>query len=199
MSHPHEIRHMTASAVVIDGGMVLLVHHRATGVWMFPGGHVDAGEDPAQAALREVFEETSVQATIVRQRHMDLPGMRRLPSPWMTFEIPAPAKPERPGKPAEAEHSHIDFLFLASADRRQHLVGAEHEVSGVGWFDIRTLDQYDVRAEVPTVARLAWDDMPGRQARGVHGGITVVGNGAVSISNTAVGHGATVVNRDDRS
>lgn len=38
--------------------------YRETGpwVWQFPQGGMDAGEDPAEAALRELFEETGIRA-----------------------------------------------------------------------------------------------------------------------------------------
>ncbi len=52
-----DTRHFTASMVVLDveRGLVLLVHHRASGLWMFPGGHVDPDEAAHEAALREVL------------------------------------------------------------------------------------------------------------------------------------------------
>lgn len=45
------IRHFTASAIVLDDhDRVLLVHHNKLGQWLYPGGHIDPNEDPAQAA-----------------------------------------------------------------------------------------------------------------------------------------------------
>ena len=151
-------RHLTASMVVIDPhhGTVLLVWHRATGTWMFPGGHVDPGETPGEAAVREVLEETGIHATIVHQEWMGLPGMVQQPTAWLTYEIPAPAKPERPGKPAEAAHSHIDLLFIGTADSAMPTTAAEQEVAGVQWVPIDGIDLVGCRAEVPDVAREAW-------------------------------------------
>ncbi len=51
-----------ADAVIIEHGRVLLVHHADLQEWFFPGGHVDPGEHPADAAVREVLEETGVTA-----------------------------------------------------------------------------------------------------------------------------------------
>lgn len=157
-AHGAPARHLTASMVVLDPDVpaVLLVHHRATGVWMFPGGHVDAGEDPAGAALREVFEETGVEARIVHGPRLELPGMVWLPSPWLTCDMPAPSKPARgPGLPAEAAHWHVDMLFVGVASSSAELVAQEDEVAGVRWMPLDELDSLAVRGEVPTVARLA--------------------------------------------
>ena len=54
--------HLTASAVVLDARRTtLLVHHRRTGLWLQPGGHVEDGDASlADAALREAVEETGL-------------------------------------------------------------------------------------------------------------------------------------------
>jgi 8-oxo-dGTP pyrophosphatase MutT (NUDIX family) len=40
---------------------------KAEGVWALPKGNVDAGESPAETALREVREETGVEARLVEK------------------------------------------------------------------------------------------------------------------------------------
>jgi 8-oxo-dGTP pyrophosphatase MutT (NUDIX family) len=50
-----------AIGVVLDGEGSVLLHRRSdTGRWALPGGIIDPGEQPADAVVREVFEETSV-------------------------------------------------------------------------------------------------------------------------------------------
>lgn len=51
-----------AGAVVRDDkGRVLLQRRSDNGRWGLPGGAVDPGEHPAQALVREVFEETGLK------------------------------------------------------------------------------------------------------------------------------------------
>jgi 8-oxo-dGTP diphosphatase len=55
------------SAVVRNSnGQVLLARRSDNGRWSLPAGVIDPGEQPADAVLREVFEETGVQAEIER-------------------------------------------------------------------------------------------------------------------------------------
>ncbi len=54
------------------GGLVfynrrLLMIHRIRGAWIFPKGHIDPGEAPEEAALREVREESGIHARIMRK------------------------------------------------------------------------------------------------------------------------------------
>jgi len=51
-----------AGGVVFDAGGRVLVLHHANGDWVFPKGHVEEGETPLQAALREVREEAGITA-----------------------------------------------------------------------------------------------------------------------------------------
>jgi 8-oxo-dGTP diphosphatase len=56
-----------ASAVVINAAGEVLLHRRSdNGRWSLPGGAVDPGEQPAEAAVREVFEETGIVAEVIR-------------------------------------------------------------------------------------------------------------------------------------
>ena len=59
----------SAGGVLRDGDKVLLVQTtnlKGEPVWTFPKGLVEEGETPAQAALREVREETGYEAEIVK-------------------------------------------------------------------------------------------------------------------------------------
>ena len=54
-------------AVVLDGeGATLLVREKEDGLWTLPGGWVDVGESPSEAAEREVKEESGYEVRAVR-------------------------------------------------------------------------------------------------------------------------------------
>ena len=55
-----------AAAVVVDQGKVLLIKRRDVEVWALPGGAVESGESLAQAAVREVREETGLEIELTR-------------------------------------------------------------------------------------------------------------------------------------
>jgi 8-oxo-dGTP pyrophosphatase MutT (NUDIX family) len=49
---------------VINGGRVLLTKREDFEVWCLPGGGIDEGESPAEAAVREVREETGLEVAL---------------------------------------------------------------------------------------------------------------------------------------
>jgi 8-oxo-dGTP pyrophosphatase MutT (NUDIX family) len=52
--------HVTGSAIVLGPKGVLLHRHKRLGLWLQPGGHLEPGESPWDAALREGQEETGL-------------------------------------------------------------------------------------------------------------------------------------------
>lgn len=55
--------HVTASAIVVGPRGTVLHRHKRLGLWLQPGGHIDQGEAPWEAAVREVVEETGIRAS----------------------------------------------------------------------------------------------------------------------------------------
>jgi ADP-ribose pyrophosphatase YjhB (NUDIX family) len=66
---------LAAYALCVDDDRLLLVRvapgYPATGVWTLPGGGVNFGEDPADAALRELTEESGLTGELDRLAFVD--------------------------------------------------------------------------------------------------------------------------------
>jgi 8-oxo-dGTP pyrophosphatase MutT (NUDIX family) len=74
------IRRTRAQALIIQGGKVLLAKHHDLTIdqvyWCMPGGGVEAGETPEQAAVRELKEETNLDIRIIAKiGELMLPGV----------------------------------------------------------------------------------------------------------------------------
>jgi len=68
-------KEFSAGGVIIEDGKTLLIRMRNLKgelVWTFPKGHVEAGETPELAALREVTEETGCRCRGVDDRALQL-------------------------------------------------------------------------------------------------------------------------------
>lgn len=61
MPHIHKDIDFTVAGGIVNRGRIALVHHRKLRRWLLPGGHVELTEDPDQALLREIYEETGLR------------------------------------------------------------------------------------------------------------------------------------------
>jgi 8-oxo-dGTP pyrophosphatase MutT (NUDIX family) len=111
--------HVTASAFVVSSRGVILHRHRRLGIWVQPGGHVDIGEGPEQAALRETLEETGLVAVHlepVRLFHVDVhPGPRGHTHYDLRYVVVAP--PLEP-TPDIGESPEVFWFDFANASER---------------------------------------------------------------------------------
>ncbi len=67
---------VTATVIEIDGGIVLVKRNVEPFVddWCLPGGFIEAAEHPAQAAEREVLEETGLVVEVTQLLEAGAPG-----------------------------------------------------------------------------------------------------------------------------
>lgn len=119
--------HVTAGAALIGPGRrIVQIHHRASGKWLIPGGHLDTEDESLLAAARrELAEETGIPAAAVTSLAAD------------PIRISAHAIPARVAK-GEPEHRHFDFKFCFRTAAEIGQVQAE-EVAGARWVEIGQL------------------------------------------------------------
>src|SRR6266508_375142 len=161
-------RHFTATGFVVDGARTLLHWHKRLQQWMPPGGHIELDEDPVQAVLREVQEETGLVVEVIPiQQTAGFRYPDQLPPPYTKLieDIPGPGAP----------HKHIDMIYfcrllhgadgLLATDQTLRWV-SEHEleamqaleVAGCGVYasvpdDVRELAMMAIQAARDTVER----------------------------------------------
>lgn len=105
--------HVTGSAIVLcEDGRVLLHRHRRLGRWLQPGGHLEPGEMPAGAAVRETLEETGIRG------HHPSSG---------------PALVHVDVHEGPAGHVHVDLRYLLHAPSGQEIAPGAGESPAVSW------------------------------------------------------------------
>jgi 8-oxo-dGTP pyrophosphatase MutT (NUDIX family) len=110
--------HVTGSALVVGPRGVVLLKHKRLGFWLQPGGHIDPGESPWAAALREAREETGLEVHFVGP--LDDEGVPEL----LHVDV----------HPGGRGHTHLDVRYLldgGDADPDP----PEGESQEIGWYD----------------------------------------------------------------
>lgn len=154
----------TAAGILIHEGKVLLVKHKKLKIWLNPGGHIEPGELPHQAAEREFFEETGL-----RVQAYDSHGLLEdseseyLPSPvltnlhWVCKENFAARQKDPQNFQLHAQwqkgcEQHLGFLYLVRPLGSLEYIQDKTETDDIGWFgeqEIASLETAEnVRKEI---------------------------------------------------
>jgi 8-oxo-dGTP pyrophosphatase MutT (NUDIX family) len=137
---------VVATAFVVREGRTLLLKHKKLGLWLPPGGHIDEGETPDEAVLREVREETGLEASFVAPPHAavsSLPRVEPLHAPQLVQveEIPG-------------HNHHIDLIYFLKAAPGEVRPGAG-ESGEWRWHSAEELGEPHVNEEIRASGRKA--------------------------------------------
>ncbi|MDX3927313.1 MAG: NUDIX domain-containing protein [Shinella sp.] len=139
--------HPASSAILERGGRYLLVRRSnppAADMYAFPGGRGEAGETPAQTALRELAEETGIFAANPRL--------------YATYDLPGETKEGR-----GAVHFFLS-VFKVEADASAVAVAAD-DAADIGWYTAAEIIDLPVPESVrDCIARLEADRAGGSSA-----------------------------------
>jgi 8-oxo-dGTP diphosphatase len=145
MAHIHDLIDFTNTCMILHPTepKVLLVNHKLLQSWLPVGGHIELDEDPDQALLREVQEESGLEVEILSHRHTgdyDDTKMLYLPE---TLDI----------HKFSATHRHINLGYHARAlTAEPKLAPAEHH--DIKWFDVVALQDSQLNIK-PAVRQYA--------------------------------------------
>ena len=130
--------HLTASGFVVGNQGTILHLHRKLGIWVQPGGHIDPGEAPLDAAVRETREETGL-------------GVISIIPEGLLFHVDV--------HPGPRGHIHFDLRYVLGAPDDDPTPPPEEsqDVRWCAFADVATLAE---RSLVPALTKLgaAWMD-----------------------------------------
>jgi 8-oxo-dGTP pyrophosphatase MutT (NUDIX family) len=136
-THKHATSSVHLFSADNDRPQIGLILHPRLNKWMLPGGHVEPHENEAEAALREVLEETGNVATLIKPNPPNLAGLSSgVPLPLIIVEQQVPSDSTFSGA-----HTHVDHIYVAIATRKTQDPELPFE-----WYDadaLAALDMFD--------------------------------------------------------
>ncbi len=134
LTRENKSAHLTASAWVVnkEKTKVLMAYHNIYDSWAWLGGHVDGEEDLLKVALKEVKEESGIEAFPVS-------------ADIFSLEILTVDGHVKNGEYVSS-HLHLNVTYLLEADENAAIRNKEDENKAVAWFG---LDEALVKSSEP--------------------------------------------------
>lgn len=127
------VMRLSADVFVVRDGKTLLLKRRGgvgDGVWYLPGGVVDPGEDPLDAAVRETYEESGLRITEPELlRVWNYPAQNGLDAFHATFAATCPRGD------VVLSHEHSAFKWIEPMDYARRYCGDQALVAAPQWTD----------------------------------------------------------------
>lgn len=159
---------LTVAAVLIQNDKALLVKHKKLGIWLNPGGHIEANELPHKAAEREFWEETNIKVKAIDWQKFPpddhsqyLPNSLMTNLHWVSEEnykarLADPENYELQKQWKRGCEQHLNFLYLVEPIESTEFTQNLEETTGIEWFELKKLDSYDLITTIKTDLEEAW-------------------------------------------
>ena len=108
---------------------LLVEASRKRGLWVLPKGHIETGETPEDAAVREVEEEAGVLATIVARAGDIEFAVDGRPVRVVLFLMRYEGECNHPPERARAWHRYDDALRLVHFDDTRRVLSQAHTLA----------------------------------------------------------------------
>lgn len=130
-------KHLVVYFIPVDTAnrCLLLGDHRKSGLWLPPGGHVEDGEEPREAVIREAREELGIAAEIQDDKPF-----------FLTVT------------PTKGAKSHLDVTlwFIIHVARNEARISPDpREFKSVRWFDVAAPRAWPADTYDPGMCRFA--------------------------------------------
>ncbi len=134
-------KHFTATAYIlakIDGEYKVLLHnHKKHRIWLGIGGHLEKDENPVEAVLREVKEETDLEISFIKEKLLKIEDVEELVPPVTILQERLPRYKDEPA------HYHVDLIYFAIC-KNPNKIKMEEEF---GWFSKKDLRKIELEKE----------------------------------------------------
>lgn len=133
MPHIHEKIDFTVDVFVLYKNKVLIRKHDKYNKWLAVGGHIELDEDPTQAAVREVKEETGLDMELVGDPMKFISESSNykelLPPRFMNIHS------------INDTHKHISLVYFARSTSDKVVDEGREKSGGCKWFSLEDLQE----------------------------------------------------------
>lgn len=136
-----------------DGCVLVFERTDKPGQWQLPQGGLDAGEEPTEASLRELQEETGITPELVElvAEHPD----------WLAYELPPDRRRSKTGRGQVQKWFLYRFLGADADIDLSPPKGERQEFSAFRWVPLSDLleEVWEVRRPIYGALLEAWSEL----------------------------------------
>ncbi|MBG92377.1 MAG: DNA mismatch repair protein MutT [Chloroflexi bacterium] len=128
-------KHFTVTGFLSHNGQTALHWHKLN-TWLPPGGHVENNENPVEAVLREILEETGILSEIIHPEpkyRYQTPSQLPVPETIGIYHLP------HGDGGMKNEHQHIDYIYFARPKDVKQLELPKIAIAQWQWISKKTL------------------------------------------------------------